>query len=65
MEVSKYSSVIRSLAIDDNVSAWITAKDKALFCSQLAALEEEHPIINEIVSGALNQILSRKAQSST
>lgn len=62
MEINKYSSVIRSLVIDDNFTAWASAKDKMLFCSNLADLENEHPIVREIVSGALNQIFSRKAE---
>lgn len=62
MEINKYSSVIRSLVIDDNFTAWASAKDKHLFCAQLASLESEHPIIQEIVSGAINQIFSRKAE---
>ncbi|WP_415900756.1 hypothetical protein [Neptuniibacter sp. QD48_11] len=62
MEINKYSSVIRSLVIDDNFTAWASAKDKPLFCAQLAGLEGEHPIIKEIVSGAINQIFSRKAE---
>jgi len=62
MEINKYSSVIRSLVIDDNFTAWASAKDKLLFCSNLANLENEHPIVREIVSGAINQIFSRKAE---
>ncbi|WP_415903348.1 hypothetical protein ACMXYR_06335 [Neptuniibacter sp. QD29_5] len=63
MEINKYSSVIRSLVIDDNFTAWVSAKDKPMFCAQLADLEDEHPIIKEIVSGAINQIFSRKAEN--
>lgn len=65
MEINKYSSVLRSLAVEENVVAWSAAHDKLHFCSQLANLEHEHPIVNEIVAGALNQILSRKAHSNS
>ncbi len=64
MDIAKYSRVLRSLVTEENARGWQGARDKEAFCSQLVSAKEEHPIIEQILTGALNDILALKAAPS-
>lgn len=61
MDIAKYSKVLRSLVTEENARGWQAANDKKAFCLQLVSAEKEHPIIEQILTGALNDILAHKA----
>ncbi|WP_286237535.1 hypothetical protein [Neptuniibacter halophilus] len=60
MDVGKYSTVLRVLVNQHNAMAWYKARNKQDFCNKLLDMQQEHPIIQEIVSGTLNNLLSHR-----
>lgn len=63
MNSFKYARVLRSLVTEENSIEWSKARDKEMFCSSLVNFPTEHPVIIEIVTGALNNLLAHKANS--
>ncbi len=61
MKIAKYSKLIKEHATLEAAEGWKRSKDPEGFCVSILHLENEHPVIQQIVAGALNNILSYRA----